>query len=725
MASEFTDLATWRWVLTDVGGGTIADHEVRLDRASWQFEAFGDLARYLSWHVAPDRLRQDQATVVADLGQWIGAAIFGPVAAAMVAASPATVQVVVPTGARELLARPLELAHVGGVPLAAQNVTLVMDTGPASGEAEPVGVRLRVLGLFSLPEGGQALSLRRDRQSLAGLIEDVGAMGKAADVRVLQYGVTRNRLRDVLTDAEGWDIVHVSGHGSPGQFLLETDDGKPERVNAAQLAELLAPARRRLKLITLSACWSAAAAIAEQRQLLELPASAAASTPPDGEPDDAAPAPGSLAAELAARLGCAVLAMRYPVDDEFAITLSQRLYALLAGAGHPLPRALGLALRELGFRTASTGSSGEFLALSLAAPALFGGSAVALRLPAPEGAPVTADGALARKLAGLPPQADRFVGRTAVMGRASAVLAGQSGVPGVLLYGMPGGGKTACALELAYGHAHAFDQLIWYKAPDEDADSTGALTDFALALEQYLNGFQIAHAIDDADEMVTLYPQLVEVMSRYRLLIVIDNAESLLAEDGSWHDQRWSAVVAALTAHQGPGKLILTSRRVPAGLTGVRTEAVGALSPDEALLLARELPHLRALSRGEVADIDAAVARRLVRDVLNAGRGHPKLLELAEGQAAAPERLAALIATPTPSGNAPTRPTLISYTCSPPGPRRSAACWQSANGTCSGSCAAWKNPTANATCSTATGPICGRGWGELVGPLRGKWRSRR
>ena len=100
----------------------------------------------------------------------------------------------------------------------------------------PVGERLRVLGLFSLPEGGRPLNLRRERHALVRLIEGIAATGKAADVRVLQYGVTRDRLRDVLEEAEGWDIIHVSGHGAPGELLLETAAGQPDRVTAADLA---------------------------------------------------------------------------------------------------------------------------------------------------------------------------------------------------------------------------------------------------------------------------------------------------------------------------------------------------------------------------------------------------------------------------------------------------------------------------------------------------------
>jgi hypothetical protein len=29
-------------------------------------------------------------------------------------------------------------------------------------------------------------------------------------------------IEDVLTEAEGWDVIHISGHGLPGELLLET-----------------------------------------------------------------------------------------------------------------------------------------------------------------------------------------------------------------------------------------------------------------------------------------------------------------------------------------------------------------------------------------------------------------------------------------------------------------------------------------------------------------------
>jgi hypothetical protein len=75
----------------------------------------------------------------------------------------------------------------------------------------------------------------------------------------------------------------------------------------------------------------------------------------------------------------------------------------------------------------------------------------------------------------------------------------------------------------------------------------------------------------------------------------------------------------------------------------LRVESVDALSLDEALLLARELPHLRDLIQGTLPGVDRDVSRRLALGVLNVAQGHPKLLELADGQAADPVRLAALV----------------------------------------------------------------------------------
>jgi hypothetical protein len=414
-AREFTDATRWRWVLLSSDGTLLAEHEVRLDPESWQFEAFIDLHQYM-WHAAPDRFAADAARIAAEAGDWIAAEVLGaPVTDALVRArsdGPVTVLAAIPP---PLLSAPLGLARAGGVPLALQDITFVVTSRtipavspgsslsgiPSAAPAIPEGDRLRVLGLFSLPEGSHSLNLRRERDSLVRLIDGIAGAGKAVDVRVLQYGVTRQRLSDVLTESEGWDVIHLSGHGAPGELLLETSDGKPDRVTGTELADILGVACARLKLVTVTACWSAAMTAAEQRRLLGLPAADGDGAPPDDSAPDAR-SPGGLAVELSERLGCAVLAMRYPVADEFAIALSANLYELLVAEGQALPRAVGQALERL--------AGNGFPALSMAAPALFGARAAGLTLAAPKRAIRPSRDAGDQKMPGFPPQPDRRAG---------------------------------------------------------------------------------------------------------------------------------------------------------------------------------------------------------------------------------------------------------------------------------------------------------------------------
>jgi tetratricopeptide (TPR) repeat protein len=638
--TEYTDLTRWGWTLTDADGVFLADHGVHLDPGDWRFEAFGDLRGYISWHADPgERYAEDEARIVADVRAWAAGHVLGGAIANVLARREhrnATVRVLLPPDAEALAFLPLELAAPPGV-------TLVIETGSADDTAEPAPVSgtLRVLGLFSLPEGGSPLNLRRERHELVTLIRGIAANGHAAEVTVLQYGVTRDRLRDVLEDAGGWDIIHLSGHGAPGELLLETGSGGPDLITAADLASLLELAAGRVRLVTVAACWSAARSAAEQRRLLRLPVledqrHISTERP---EPSPSVKAPTAPATELADRLGCAVLAMRYPVADDFAIGLSGKLYDLLIRQGQSLPRAVALTLKHL---AAGTGGR-EYPVLSLAAPAMFGATATGLTAKAPE-----RDGPLrvahsALKLAGFPDQPDRFVGRTGVMARASAALAARSGIPGVVLFGMPGGGKTACALELAYGHEDSFAGLIWFKAPDEAADISGSLMDLALTMERHIGGLEMVDKVASDDALDAFLPVLTELMERTRLLLVIDNAESLLTDAGQWRDGQWGRVADALTGHAGLGRVILTSRRVLTDARGLRVESVDALTADEALLLARELPHLNALIHDEIPGLDRDTSRTLALGVLNVAQGHPKLLELADGQAADPGQLATLI----------------------------------------------------------------------------------
>ena len=281
-------------------------------------------------------------------------------------------------------------------------------------------------------------------------------------------------------------------------------------------------------------------------------------------------------------------------------------------------------------------------ALSVGTPVLFGPRAADLTLPVPAGHTATI-GEDARKLAEFPDQPARFVGRVGALIRASEALAPESGRPGVVFHGMAGAGKTACALELAYTHQQTFPLMAWYAAPEDTpggAEIRPALASFALATERQLPGLQWAHLVDNPEQLRAFLPTLTQAFDVNRVLLVLDNVESLLTDAGAWRDERWGWVLDALLVHTGLSRVVVTSRRLPAGLPGsVLVEPVHALSVEESVLLARELPHLRALidGTGPAADAGHAVVARALEVV----QGHPKLLELADGAAADPGELEA------------------------------------------------------------------------------------
>ncbi|MEU8606727.1 CHAT domain-containing protein [Actinoplanes sp. NPDC048791] len=647
---DFAGPTRWRWRLTDADGGRfLADHVVELDAREWQYEAFTALDEYLLWHAAPDRRLAGEAQLTAQVGAWIGEQVLGPVGPALVKARQ-PVRLEVPAAAEVLAYRPWELAAVNGRPLAMQRVTVVIDqVGGEVSDKVPVGERLRMLAVFSLPEDASALNLRRERYALAQLVQEFAAAnGRAVELRVLQYGATRARLEDVLLEEPGWDVLHISGHGLPAGLLLEDDAGRRDLVSSAELVDLLDLTGEQLKLVTLSTCESAAVTAAEHLRLLGLRPPAAGNGAGGQGTDGAASGVGSeqsegslpaVATELVRRLDCAVLAMRFPVVDDFAIALAGSFYGLVLGKGQPVARALGLTMPRVVQDPPTAGAP----ALSVTTPALFGARAADLRLDAPPGQPVVFQ-AEQQKLARFDPQPARFVGRVGPMTRATAVLAPRSGRSGVLFHGMAGAGKTACALELAYTHEDGFARLVWHQAPPEGHDITAALTGFALDLEGQLPGIRLAHLVDDVTALRGFLPALTEFLERQRVLLVLDNLESLLTDTGGWRDQRWQLLIDALTGHGGLSRVVLTSRRRIASLpAGVLVEPVHALSLTEAVLLAREWPHLRALLDGASSGsgLDERQTRALAARTLAVVQGHPKLIELADGQAKDPAALQA------------------------------------------------------------------------------------
>ena len=135
VADEVKDPWHWFWRLKDDQGTLLAHHEVALDPADWRAQAFTDLYRYVRQHADPGRWSHSTTELLGQVGAWAGEHVLGKVGPAIVKqGTPITVRVELPADqklADGLQYLPLELAHVGGKPLALQDVSLVVEVRPA------------------------------------------------------------------------------------------------------------------------------------------------------------------------------------------------------------------------------------------------------------------------------------------------------------------------------------------------------------------------------------------------------------------------------------------------------------------------------------------------------------------------------------------------------------------------------------------------------------------
>ena len=651
--TDYQDETRWRWVLSDGEGQFLADHEVSLDRQEPLYQGFADLYTYVKTYTLPTYPMQQ---VLEDVGEWMGQQVFGGLLETLSdeMTYPATVvQVRVPKEAQTLLFCPFELAYLDGEPFAQCGIRFVYEVvdgkaGGRKGKKSKKGKKgnneLRVLAVFSLPSQASPLNLRRERYGLAQLVDQLRQIrGAGVTLRVIQYGATRQTLKDALRQGAGWDVIHLSGHGLSGQLMLEDSEGKPDIIQADELAKLLRPTGRRVKWLTLSACLSGAGSLQQARVMLGLSSETLRTGSVYAQSAQETRLP-SLAQKLSQALGCAALAMRYPVGDSFATQLALKLYESLFNDQQSLPNALQIALDR-----ALSAEYAQSTPLSPVTPILFGTQATDLRLtpplaPGQHEVPTTG-------LLNFPPEPERFVGRVLPMLRASQGLAPRSRYNGVLFYGMAGAGKTSCALELAYRHETGrFLGYVWFKAPDEGYDIHGTLGNFLQSIEYQLDleqrGILTTHLNDPQDFSQRTLPRLQGMLRQRAILIVIDNIESLLTNSGGWRDPKWGILINALLERTERSRLVLTSRRLPTALKQhpkLLGLPIHALSLGESVLLARELDHLRLLFGDETG-------RTLLQRTLNMAQGHPKLLELAD-KMAADGQLTALTPDSTPTDN--------------------------------------------------------------------------
>ncbi|MFH8470276.1 CHAT domain-containing protein [Streptomyces sp. NPDC017991] len=573
-------------------------------------------------------------------GEWIARVGLGGMTHHLKALGPAVVRLELPSQLAGFEALPWELGLVDGRPLALHGTTVVRgarSSSEALHDPPELPPRLRMLALFSLPRATAALDLGAHRTALRGELLALAAGGRAGaaplELRTRQFGVGRATLRGMLDEADGWDIVHVVAHGLPGTLRLELPDGGEDPVATRDLIKLLGRLRNRVRLVFLSACWSGGQAAgpdgAGSDGAGEESGTAAHTGREEGDGDvlggagAAHPALTSLASAMADELGCAVVAMRFPVGNDFALAFAVRLYTRLLRHRHTLPQALHKALVE----TVDDPELGEsrYQSFSAATPMLYGAAALDRGLLDRPllGGPLP--GRYQGNAGPLPDRPASFVGRLREMIGANTALAPASGVPGAVIHGERGMGATTCAALLAHDHREAFSTIVWHPRPEWAEAITPScadpVTDFMRHLEIRLPG--LAGLSDDLS-----WTEAMARIAGLRVLVVVDATDRV-------HDPRWAEMIEALAlaSAERPGRLLLTARTdLPEIAPALRRVPLPPLEPAEMRQIIRTLPRLGPIHR-------ARETSRTADQVLRRAAGNPGVLHEAEACAGTQEEL--------------------------------------------------------------------------------------
>ncbi|AQZ60854.1 TPR repeat protein [[Actinomadura] parvosata subsp. kistnae] len=584
-ASDYRAPGQWRWSLLDETT-PVGDHQVNLAPEDACLLHGRRLYHHVRHDTDLDDLLGSEARLVAEVGRCIGDKLLGDLRQELIRHTPALVEVRVPAKARGLHDLPLEIGHVRGEPLITQGVTLVhAPTGaPPLPDKSGVDEPLRALAVFSLPYDEDLLELRAQRKELVELFSGLQAQGRQATLKVLQWRVTEKSLDDAMQQAFGWDVVHFFGHGLVDALVIQQDDGSQARLRYTELRKRLEPTRHRLKLVVLSSCFSA------------------------GTPD-----PGMLpiAEQLAAEFGCAVIGMRYDLGGDFSQRLTRRLYDAMLRLGQPLTRALQWAVKEAAAPPYGSASPPR----SVAVPVVYGTRALNLVL-APTVEPPSMR--INVPMAYFERQPPSFVGRAREMALADRAITDDASA-GVLFYGSPGVGTTACALELAYSHPATFGTLLWHSIDLPGNRIAGALDRLAEHLDGQLEALELRAALREPGKLAARL-RLIEAFLRDQVavLTVIDNVTALLDEpSGQWRDKRWPAIMNALSGG-GRSRLLLTGGALPPGLpTGLLPIQIKPMTRREAVLYARGLAPLKPLFHSDPSGLAT---------ILTTAAGNPKTI---------------------------------------------------------------------------------------------------
>jgi predicted ATPase len=404
-------------------------------------------------------------------------------------------------------------------------------------------------------------------------------------IREMPYGITLERTRPPTIDRlrslianQTNRVVHFMGHGSisgdQAILLFEKETGEPQAVTGKDFAQTT---RGSTFLVTLNACVS--------------------TTPGETEFSN-------LAYALIKRKIPYALGMRFSIPDVDALTFSRRFYDELA-RGIAVEDALLQARRSL-----LRDDPRKWL---VGVPVLY----TSLKMPArcftiSRGKPFVDEHQPKMDVTVLPKVEGTFQGRVKELLALGSRLTGDQRARLLTIQGAGGQGKTALAREAVERFAWAWPGGVW-------AISLENLPDRAMFVTRLADFLNIS--IDLADAPDTIERQVLAALEQRRMLIVLDNAETLV-EAVKAGDQSTRELAAFLREGvRGTLAGLLVTSREHLGWPGEEILMLPGLSPNEGAQLFRQSAPQRQ------ADMDLPQAQALSRQV----DGHPLSLRLLGG----------------------------------------------------------------------------------------------
>ncbi|MFO0758973.1 MAG: CHAT domain-containing protein [Byssovorax sp.] len=518
-----------------------------------------------------------------------------------------------------LLALPWELlADEGGYLFEGRlraRVRRMLPSERAMVAAEP-RLPLRILLVLARPEDKSA-SFIDPRASAIPLAEALEGLGESVELSVLSAG-TMKALREALDAAEragkAYQVVHFDGHGvydaerGLGRLCFEKADDvdkgllvrEAELVDAAEIGAMLR--ERRVPLFVLEACQTAMTA--------ENPTA-------------------SVAAELLRAGVASVVAMSHSVLVETARRFVRAFYGSLA-EGDRIGTAMVRAQHALKDDRARGERNAKAFELSdWMVPVLFQEDADARLFPSGvdlRPAAVEDRKRKAKVMRGeLPdPPGHGFVGRGKALLAIDRLLVNQRWVS---LVGAGGQGKTALAVEAARWllAMRRVERVAFVSV--ENLSGARAVLD-AIG-RQLVPGYAIAMAEgagSEEDKRRNALLPVGGVLQRRKVLIVVDNLESVLPEVDKEVEPETVELLKMIRelSEVGETRVILTSREVPPDPLGGRVFGLPSLGRREGLELLAGVLKAKGIEPYKEGDKE----RDAVEDLVDAVGGHARSLVL-------------------------------------------------------------------------------------------------